>query len=418
MKIKIVVLLLWASYLIWPSNFDYHEYLKEQTRQYFPEAVKIRRHLHQFPELCYQEKKTSRFVAEYLKKLGLEVHTNIAGTGLKAILRGYRESPIVGIRADLDALPIMEKTGLPFESKSKGIMHACGQDIHMTNVLISAKILSKMRKRLPGSIVFVFQPCEEGTTDGKPSGASQMVKEGVLNNPRIDVMFGLHILPDIPVGKVALRSGPLMANVDSVFITIQGKSSHGAFPHQGIDAIYAASCAIIQFQSLISRQKNPNEQAVLSIGKLKGGVRLNVIAEKVEMEGTVRTFSFKTQNLIKNGIENILKGLSLSQGINFDYNYIKGTKYVKNDPELTQWAWSLLEKILGKPNLIQSEPLTIGEDFANYSHKIPSLFFFLGAGGKGKLHTPILDPDEKILNFGPLLLSSLAVEYMVRKERL
>jgi amidohydrolase len=237
-----------------------------------------------------------------------------------------------------------------------------------------------------------------------------------MDNPRIDVMFGLHILPDIPVGKIAVRSGPLMANVDSVFITIQGKSSHGAFPHQGIDAIYASSCAIIQFQSLISRLKNPNQQAVLSIGKINGGVRLNVIAEKVKMEGTVRTFSAKTQNLIKNGMESILKGLALSQGIRFDYNYVKGTKYVKNDPEITRWAIFLFEKLLGKQNLILSDPLTIGEDFATYSHIIPSLFFFLGAGGKGKLHTPILNPDEKIFHFGPMLLSSLAVEYMLRKQ--
>jgi len=417
MKIKFIILFLCTGISVGASNFNFFKYLEEQSNLYFAEAIKIRRHLHQYPELCFQEKKTSEFIANYLKKLGLEVHTKIAGTGLKAILKGKNEETVVGIRADLDALPITEKTELIFHSKHKGIMHACGHDIHMTNVLITAKILSKIKEKLPGSIVFIFQPCEEGAPDGKPSGAHTMVNEGVLDNPKINVMFGLHILPDFPVGTIALRSGPLMANVDSVFITIYGKSSHGAFPHKGIDAIYASSCAILQFQSLISRFKDPSEQAVLSIGKVNGGVRLNVIAERVKMEGTVRTFSFKTQNLIKKGMENILNGLALSQGITFNFNYIKNSKYVKNDLQLTKWAFPLFEKLLGKQNVFLSDPLTIGEDFATYSHNIPSLFFFLGSGGKGKLHTPFLNPDENILQYGPRLLSSLAVEYLMSKEK-
>jgi amidohydrolase len=416
MKFKFIIPFLFAGMLSWADNFNFHTYLEKQSRLNFKEAVKIRRHLHQYPELCYQEKKTTEFIAGFLKKLGLEVSENIAGTGLKALLKGKNDEPVVGIRADLDALPITEKTGLSFESKHKGIMHACGHDIHMTNVLITAKMLSKVREKLPGSIVFIFQPCEEGTTDGKPTGARLMVNGGVLKNPKINVMFGLHIMPDFPVGTIALKPGPLMANVDSVFITIYGKSSHGAFPHQGIDAIYASSCAIQQFQSLISRFKDPKEQAVLSIGKICGGVRVNVISERVDMEGTVRTFSFKTQNLIQKGIEKILKGLELSHGITFKFNYAKGTKYVKNNPELTNWAFPIFEKILGKQNVILSDPLTIGEDFATYSHRIPSLFFFLGAGGKGKLHTPILSPDEKIFLFGPRILASLAVEYLMNRQ--
>jgi amidohydrolase len=394
------------------ADFDLHSRLKEKVTAYFPEAVKLRRYLHQRPEPCFKEKETSAYIVDYLKNCGLEVHTGIAGTGIKAILRGTKDRPVVGIRSDMDALPILEETGLEFQSRNKGFMHACGHDAHMTNVLIAAKVLAELKDRIPGTLVFIFQPCEEGTPDGSPSGADRMIRAGVLENPRIDAMVGLHVMPGYPAGTVALREGALMANVAWVFITLQGKSSHGAFPHQGIDAIYAASAAVMQFQSLISRSKDPKEQGVLTIGSIKGGVRPNVIADKVEMEGTVRTFSFETQDLIEKGIERILKGLEISLGITYRYRFEKASKFVKNDSKLTQMALPLFKRLLGDQQVRITDPVTVGEDFSSYSHQIPSFFFFLGAGEKGSLHSSTFSVDEKMFYYGPLLLSAAALEFM------
>lgn len=404
--------LLLVSFFLYPDDFDVHSWLKEKTKEYFPEAVKIRRYLHQCPEPCFKENKTSAYIADYLKKCGLEVRTGIAGTGIKAVLRGAKEQPVVGIRADMDALPILEKTGLEFQSRHQGFMHACGHDAHMTNVLMSAKLLSEIKEKIPGTIVFIFQPCEEGAPDGRASGADRLIKEGILDNPKINAMVGLHVMPGYPVGTAALREGPIMANVASVYVTINGKSSHGAFPHQGVDAIYAAACAITQFQSLISRRRDPNERAVLTIGKINGGVRLNVIADKVEMEGTVRTFSFDTQDMIEKGMENILKGLQTALGITYEFKFEKSSQYVKNDKNLTSRVLPVFKKLLGDEHVVITDPVTVGEDFSAYSHRIPSFFFFLGAGEEGNLHSPTFSVDEKILQYGPLLLSSAALEFL------
>jgi amidohydrolase len=415
-KIRVMIILICSLVLIggtgnlFSENGDIYRELKKLTEQYYPEAVSIRRHLHTCPEPCFKENETSKFVADYLRKCGLDVKTGIAGTGIKAVLHGGSKGPVVGIRSDLDALPITEETGLEFQSKNKGYMHACGHDAHMTNVLIAARILSDVKEKIKGTIVFVFQPCEEGAPGGQASGADVMIEEGILENPKIDAMVGLHVMPGYPTGSVALRSGPIMANVASVFITIHGKSSHGAFPHQGVDAIYAASTAVQQFQSLISRRKDPNEKAVLTIGKFNGGVRLNVIAEKVEMEGTVRTFSFDTQDMIEKGIKNILEGLKISMGISYDFRFEKTSQYVKNDNTLTKKIQPLFKKLLGAENVHITEPVTIGEDFSAYSHKIPSFFFFLGAGLKGKLHSSTFSVPEESLRYGPLLLASAALE--------
>lgn len=394
------------------QDFDFSSHFKKKAAEYFREAVNLRRQLHRIPELCFQEKETSEFVTSYLKKLGLEVHTGIGGYGLKAVLKGSKAGPVIAIRSDMDALPIEEKTGLPFASKNSGVMHACGHDAHMTNVLMAAKILSQVKERIPGTIVFVFQPCEEGAPPGKTGGAQAMIRAGVLENPHIDAILGLHVLPDLPVGTVGIRPGAIMANVASFYITIFGKASHGAFPHQGVDAIYAAASAIMQFQSLISRFRDPNEPAVLSVGKINGGVRLNVIAEKVELEGTVRTFSFAFQEQISRGMEKILKGLSIAYGIKYRFDFEKDAPFVKNDPALTEFLIPAFKKELGEENVHIVKPMTIAEDFSHYSHKIPALFFFIGVGGESALHTPTFSVDEQVLKIAPVLFASAAVHYL------
>lgn len=385
--------------------------LKKRVEASYDDAVKVRRFLHQYPEPCFKESKTSKYIAEYLKKLGLEVQTGIAKTGIKAVLRGGKPGPVVGIRADMDALPITEATGLPFQSTHKGFMHACGHDGHMTNVLIAAKVLSEIKEKIPGTVVFVFQPCEEGSPGGGKSGAHKMIEEGVLENPKIDAMFGLHVMPG-KVGSVQFREGPFMANVASVYVTIKGKASHGALPHEGIDSIYAAATAIQQFQMLISRFRDPNERAVLTIGKINGGVRLNVVAGEVKMEGTVRTFSFGTQDMIERGMENILKGLVASMGITYEFTFNRTTQFVKNDKKLTRMVIPLFRKLLGVANVHIVDPATVGEDFSAYSHLIPSFYFFLAAGENRAVHTPDFVVDEGIFKYGPLLLSSAAIEYL------
>lgn len=394
---------------------DLHLLLKEKIKASYPEAVQIRRMLHQIPEPCFKESKTAVLVADYLRRWGLEVQTGIAGTGIKAILRGKQVKPVVGIRADMDALPITETTGLPYQSQNSGFMHACGHDGHITNLLITAKILSEIKEQIPGTIVFLFQPCEEGAPEDVLGGAASMIAAGALDNPKIDIMLGMHVMPGEP-GTVSLREGPLMASVASVYLSIKGKSSHGAFPHQGIDAIYAAALAIEQFQALISRSKDPNQPAVLTIGKINGGVRLNVIAEKVDMEGTVRTFSDDTERKIEQGMENILKGLQVSMGITYDFKFSRSSPFVDNDPALTQRVIPLFQEILGVSNVHIVEPVTISEDFSFYSRRVPSLFFFLGAGENRALHTPTFVVEEDIFQYGPLLLAAAALDYLNCKQ--
>jgi amidohydrolase len=413
-NIIVFVILIMLRWAILPGT-DFSPYFKKKASEYYNEAVELRRTLHAMPEPCFCEQKTSALAAAYLKKLGLEVQSGIAGTGFKAILRGQRATPVLAIRTDMDALPINEATGLSFSSLNKGIMHACGHDMHMTNVLLTAKLLAGIKNKLPGTVVFIFQPCEEGAAPGEKGGADKLIEAGILESPHVDAIIGLHIMPDMPSGQIGLCPGPLMAGVAWVYISIDGKSSHGAFPHQGIDAIHAASSAVLAFQSLISRQKDPAEKAVLTIGTIKGGVRRNVLADHVEMEGTVRSFSFAVEKQIEEGMARILKGLETMFGVKTRLVFERANSYVKNDPQLTGFFLPVFRRILGEANVRIIDPLTIGEDFSSYSHRIPALFFFLGVGQGEKpaaLHTPDLNPDEKTLLIAPALFASAAFSYL------
>ncbi len=403
---KSVVLLLsvfFAAFL--PAEDDIFEKIKVLVAENYPEAVKIRRDLHLIPEPCLREEKTSLYIINYLRQLGLEVQTGIGKTGIKAVLRGTSDSPVIALRADMDALPLEEKTGLSFSSKNRGFMHACGHDVHMANLLISARILWQLRSKIPGTLVFIFQPCEEGNSNGL-SGAHLMVRDGVLENPRVDAILGLHVMPDIPLGSVSLCPGPLMANVVFFDIKIKGKSSHGALPHQGIDAIYVSALAILQFQGIVSRLKDPLEKAVLSIGSIKGGTASNIIADSVELNGTVRTFSFELENQIEKQMRSVLEGLARIYGIEFEFNFNRAAQFVKNDPALTEVITGTFQQVIGKERVLTAEPQTIAEDFSVYSHKIPAVFFFLGAGTSARLHSPHFAVAEEAFKTGPLLFCS------------
>jgi amidohydrolase len=396
---------------------DSVSYFQTQADAIFAESVELRRQLHQIPELCFQEKKTSAFIGAFLKKLNLEVSMGIAGTGIKAVLRGGRPGPVIGLRADMDALPIQEATGLPFSSRHPGQMHACGHDAHMTHLLATARLLAGVRDRLCGTVVFIFQPCEEGAPLKEKGGAERLIAAGILENPRLDALLALHVLPDLAAGQVSLRPGAIMASVAWIYIHIQGKASHGAFPHQGVDAIVTAAAAITQFQTLISRTKDPGEKAVLSIGKINGGVRSNVIAESVDMEGTVRTFSEKEENRIRSGMESILQGMETAFGVKTRLDFDRVNPAVVNDTGLYDLVLPVFQKILGRNNVLLAEPLTIGEDFALYSRHVPSLLFFLGSGGSSALHAPTFTIDEDILKTAPALLAGAAFAYLEANER-
>ncbi len=411
---KIIIPALALSFFCQPltAAFDFISHFQSRAAQIFAESVELRRQLHQFPETCFQEKKTAAFICAYLKKLDLEVRTGIAGTGIKAILHGGLPGPVIGLRADMDALPIQEATGLPFASLHPGQMHACGHDAHMTNLLTAARLLAESRDQVPGTVVFIFQPCEEGAPKKEKGGAERMIEAGILDDPRPDALLALHVLPDLAAGQVSLRPGAIMANVAWIYIRIEGKASHGAFPHQGIDAIVAAAAVISQFQTLISRAKDPGEKAVLSIGKINGGVRSNVIAETVEMEGTVRTFSEKQENQIRSGMENILRGMEIAMGVKTSLDFEKVNPAVVNDVGLHDLILPVFQKILGRDNVRVAEPLTIGEDFAIYSRHVPSLLFFLGSGGGSALHAPAFTIDEETLKTAPALLAAAAFAYL------
>ena len=388
--------------------------MKALSESLYSEAVTIRRQLHRIPEPCFMEKETSEFIKQYLKSLGFSQIQTLAGTGLKAVLNGNKNGPVVALRTDMDALPITEQNEVSYKSTKNGFMHACGHDIHMTNFLIAAKILSRFKDSLPGKVVLIVQPCEEGTSDGSPSGAQRMIDEGVLTAPQVNAVIGLHVLPGIPLGSIATRPGPLMANVASLFITIRGRASHGALPNQGVDALYASALAITQFQGLVSRLRDPIDPAVLTIGTIHGGVRMNVIAEEVRMEGTLRSFTFETETMIEKGIENILKGLQMSLGIEYSCQISRMSRYVDNDSVLTSQGLAALKVLLGPKHVLEAKPMTIAEDFANYSHAVPSLFYFLGAGDTPPLHSSTFLPDDSILKTGPLSLAWLAYDTLKR----
>ncbi|MCP4152140.1 MAG: amidohydrolase [bacterium] len=413
---KIIVMCLLVVFFVNADAFarenpDYTQ-IRLKVDEYYPEAVKIYQHLHKHPEMCFEETDTSNYITDYLKKCNLEVQTGLAkGTGIKAILKGGKSGPVVGIRADIDALLIQEENDLEFKSVNKGIMHACGHDVHTTNVMIAARILSEMKENIAGTIVFVFQPCEEGAPDGS-CGADAMIKSGVLENPKIDAMFGLHVYPGQKVGSVFLKEGGLTSSCDTVKITITGKNAHGARPQEGIDSIYSAASAIMQFQGIISRKLDPTDMGVLTIGKINGGTSLNVIAAEVKMEGTVRTFTDNGQDLIEKEIGNVLDGLEKSMGVTCELDYHRDFKYVKNDPDLHNMVTPLFNKLIGEENVFPAEQLSGSEDFAFYSHEIPCYFFFMGSGNESPVHTPTFSIEEETLKYGPLLLSAAALEYL------
>jgi len=386
------------------------------------EIIKIRRFLHMNPELSNREYETAKLVGAKLISLGLEVKKEVAKTGVVALLRGSQQGATVGIRADMDALPIQELTDVPFKSLNPGVMHACGHDVHTSIALGTAMVLTGLKDKIKGNIKFIFQPAEEGPPPGEEGGASLMIKERVLQEPSVGAIFGLHVWPE-DLGKAYFIPGHMMASSDWFQIVIKGKSSHGAQPHKGVDSIALASNIVVSLQSVISRTTNPTDPAVLTIGKINGGTRSNIIAKKVILEGTVRTLSERNREKIPQLMENIVKGITHSFGADYTFNYRKGAPSLYNHPELAKIMLPTLLKVLGEEHVKELAPQMVAEDFSYYCQEIPGFYFFLGVKNPGQetvapLHNPYFNPDEGSITLGIKIMCHLLLDCLERQGHL
>jgi amidohydrolase len=389
-----------------------------------------RRDFHEHPELGNREVRTSGIIAKHLQSLGIEVKTGVATTGVVGILKGDKPGPVVALRADMDALPVIERTPLAFASKVKtqysgqdvGVMHACGHDSHMAILMAVAEVLSGMKKDLRGTIKFIFQPAEEGAPLGEKGGAEQMVKEGVLENPKVDVVFGLHINSQIEVGKISYRPGGTMAGVSDMQITVNGRSAHGATPWYSVDPVLVSAQIINNLQSIVSRNINVTENpAVVTIGVIKGGTRFNIIPENVVMDGTLRYFTPADEKTLKDNVRRIATKTAEAYGATADVKIPYSNEYpvTYNDPALTAKMLPTLEASAGKENILLRPAVTGAEDFSFYQQKVPGLFFFLGGMPKGgdplkapSHHTPDFYIDESGFTLGVKALCNLTLDYM------
>lgn len=395
-----------------------------------PKMIDWRRDFHEHPELGNFETRTSAIIAKHLLSLGMEVKTGIAKTGVVGILQGNKPGPVVALRADMDALPVTERTNLPFASKAKtmyegkevGVMHACGHDSHIAILMGVAELLSSMKNDLKGTVKFIFQPAEEGAPFGEKGGAELMVKEGVLENPKVDVIFGLHVNSQIEVGTISYRPGGTMAGVNDMKITINGKSSHGAYPWSSVDPIVVAAQIINNLQTIVSRNLNILENAgVVTIGAIHGGNRTNIIPEKVEMLGTVRSLSKDDEKMMLERVRQIVSKTAEAAGATAEIllPYTSHYPVTFNDPALTEKMLPSLRATAGATNVILKNPVTGAEDFSFFQEKVPGLFFFLGGMPKGQdplkappHHTPDFFIDESGFVLGVKALANLAVDFM------
>ena len=358
-----------------------------------PQTIAWRRDFHEHPELGNREFRTSKIIADYLRSLGLEVHEGVGKTGVVGILRGAYPGPVIGLRADMDALPLIERTPVPFASKVKttyngqevGVMHACGHDSHIAIMMSVAEILAGMKQQLHGTVKFIFQPAEEGPPNGEEGGAALMIKEGVLDNPKVDVVFGLHIWSSVEVGKIKYRSEGAMAASDWFTIKVHGKGSHGSQPWAGIDPVVVSAQIIEGLQTIVSRQTELTKDAVvISICVINGGVRSNIIPEEVEMTGTIRTLDTAMQNEIHERMRRTVTKIAESAGATADITINKKTLITYNDPALVKKMLPSLQNTAGDENVQWMDAMTGSEDFSFFGAKVPSFFFFLGGMKKGQ----------------------------------
>jgi amidohydrolase len=403
-----------------------HEQLDRLASEAQSQVVEWRRWFHQNPELGNREFKTSARIAEILTDMGLEPKTGIAHTGVVAIIKGGKPGPLVALRSDIDALPVTEQTGLPFASTAKGeyrgqevgVMHACGHDTHMAMLLGAAWVLNSVKEDLAGDVMLIFQPAEEGAPAGEEGGAQLMLKEGIFEERKPDAVFGIHVGINSPGGLVATRPGPLMAASDRFLLTVKGKQTHGAMPWNGVDPIVIASQIVLGLQTIGSRQVNVTlAPSIVSVGRISGGVRNNVIPDQVELEGTIRTFDPSMRQDIHQRIERTARGIAESAGAEIEFELELGYPPTINDPALYARMMPTLKRVSGRVSDVN--PQTVAEDFSYYAIETPGLFVFLGNGPADAdpatlptNHSPYFDMHEPNLEVGVRVLSNLAVDFM------
>lgn len=439
MILRTFLLLSLATWLLIPSAMIAQSSSKLKSKvdaladQLEDDVISWRRHIHQNPELSNREFKTAEMVAAHLQSLGIEVQTGIAHTGVVGLLKGGKPGPVVALRADMDALPVTERVDIPYASKvtstyngqEVGVMHACGHDTHVAILMGVAQLFSEMRKDIPGTVKFIFQPAEEGAPKGEEGGAELMVKEGVMSNPTVDAVFGLHISSGTEVGQINYRPGGAMAAVDGLEINITGKQTHGARPWGGADPIVASAQIIMGLQTIVSRQINLTEApAVVTIGGIHGGVRGNIIPEEVNMIGTIRTFDPEMREKIHSLIAQKANHIATSAGVEAEVLISKGYPVTYNDPDLTAQMLPTLHEVAGKENINLVNAITGAEDFSFLAKEAPGLFIFLGGMPKGTdpaeaapHHTPDFFIDDSGLKLGVRTLSYLTLDYMNAQEK-
>ncbi|MTE26037.1 M20 family metallopeptidase [Winogradskyella ouciana] len=390
--------------------------------------IEWRRHFHQNPELSNQEFKTAEKIAEHLKSLGLEVETGVAITGVVGLLKGDLPGKVVALRADIDALPVTERNDLPFKSEVKttflgtetGVMHACGHDTHIAILMATAEVLSKHKDKIKGTVKFIFQPAEEGPPPGEEGGAKLMIKEGVLENPKVDAIFGLHINAGTPVGTIKYKKGGIMASVERFVINVKGKQTHGSQPWSGVDPIMISAKIIDGLQTIISREaKLTEEAAVITVGKITAGTRFNIIPETAELIGTVRTLDPEMRSMIERRMKEMTETIAKAYGGEATISFRNQTSITYNDPELTDKMLPSLQEVAGSDNVKLMKATTGGEDFSYFQEVVPGIYFFLGGmtpneESKGAFphHTPDFKIDESGMLLGVKAFTQLTLDYL------
>ncbi len=434
MKIRTAVLsLLLSSALIAPviGQGKLNDKIEKLAQNVEPKVIAWRHDIHQYPELSNREFKTAEKIAAHLESLGMEVQTGVAHTGVVGLLKGGKPGPVVALRADIDALPVVERVDIPWASKVKtkyndldvGVMHACGHDTHTAILMGVAEVLTELKSELRGTVKFIFQPAEEGAPVGEEGGAELMIKEGVLKSPDVDAIFGLHIWSGFEVGTISYKPGGILAAANSFEVRIKGKQTHGSTPWTGIDPIVTATQIVNNLQTIVSRSLPLTEEgAVVSIGRISGGVRSNIIPEEVYMEGTIRALDMDMQETIFKRMEEIVEYTAKSNGAEAELIIRPGYPVTYNDPALTASVVSTLNATAGEENVHLMKAITGAEDFSFFQKEVPGFFFMLGGMPKGQdpataapHHTPDFYVDDSSMLLGIKTLSQLTVDYMNKK---
>ena len=422
LRVLIILIMVSLTFQSFAREKSIKTAIEQQANILKSDIISIRRHLHTYPELSNREYKTAEYIATILDKIGIPYEKGIANTGIVALLKGEKPGAVVAYRTDMDALPVQEVNDIPYASRNDNVMHACGHDVHMAAALGTAMVLNKMRDKIQGTVKFIFQPAEEGPPDGEEGGASLMIKQGVLKNPDVSAIFGLHTGPEIESGTIGYSPAVAMASIDEFEVIIKGKRSHGAYPWKSVDPVVTASQIVLGWQTIISRNIDIRKPAVLSVGifEIYGeSGRFNIIPEKVRLVGTVRSHSPETREMVEKRMKHIAENIAIANYAEVEvFNYKRVGDVLINNEELVNKTLPVMKEVLGDDNVISVMPSMAGEDFADYLSEVPGFFFWLGVRNEEKgitptaLHTADLLIDEDAVITGVKLMANVLLDFL------